>query len=86
MKDRDPLGIRKAIESKLQARQQRPIDRDQYDAWLNNPVTKRLQEDCALSVYQGALEHGSLNKDQEQVVDMVINWRPEELREVGNDE
>lgn len=86
MKSRDPLGIQKAIDNKLEMQKRNPIDRDQYESWLNNPVTKRLLEDCAYAVYSGTLQHGSLNKDQEKIVDMVINWKPEELQEVGNDE
>lgn len=81
MKGRDPLGIVKKLNDVRESHKVKTIDRDQFDTWLQHPVTKRLFEECACELHESALSGQFVSPDKVESVEMIINWMPSELRE-----
>lgn len=77
---KDPLGIERLIEQTEQSHKQTPISKDQYEAWLNHPVTKRMHEEFAITAHQSKEFAGDLEcASNILVLNQVIDWEPKEM-------
>lgn len=77
---KDPLGITRRIEEVEQSHKQRPITKDEYEAWLNHPVTQRMHEEFAIMTHQAKdYAHDPACAARTFVLEQVVDWEPQEL-------
>lgn len=83
---KDPLGIEQLIRNKEIELQEKPITKDQFHAWLQDPVTKQLRMTLGIIVERTkryalipsteATQLTDFQKGEVSGIKTVLSWNP----------
>lgn len=77
MAHKDPLGIDRILSAFEEKHAAQPISKDEYEAWCNSPVTKRLLEEAAIFAHRNKHLCGDDRiAGQIDAWEQVIQWSP----------